>query len=149
MISGDFSSKSKAELRVLESRQDSYDYVTTLSDYLLPFAHANYRYDFVFQQDNASIHTSRETSEWFSDQNMTRLQWPALSPDLNPIENLWAIMARRVYAHGRQFSTREGRMRVILKAWDEIPQETLDALVESMPKRCAEVLLKQGKKINY
>ncbi|OQR89886.1 hypothetical protein ACHHYP_05967 [Achlya hypogyna] len=149
MIWGAFSSKGKSELRVLEGKQDSYEYVTTLSDFLLPFAHTNYGYDFVFQQDNASIHTSRETMEWFSDQEMALLQWPALSPDINPIENLWAIVARCVYANGRQFTTREGLMRAIFKAWDEIPQETLDTLVDSMSKRCSDVLLKQGKKINY
>jgi transposase len=149
MIWGAFSSKGKSELRILEGTQDSYEYVSTLSDFLLPFAHAKYGYDFVFQQDNASIHTSRETMEWFSDQELALLSWPALSPDLNPIENLWAIMARRVYPNGRQFTTREGLVAAILKAWDDITQETLDKLVESMPKRCIEVLLNHGKKINY
>ncbi|KAG3095181.1 hypothetical protein PI125_g16317 [Phytophthora idaei] len=34
------------------------------------------------------------------------MEWPAKSPDLNPIENMWGVLARAVYANGRQFETR-------------------------------------------
>jgi hypothetical protein len=43
-----------------------------------------------FQQDNASIYASKSANKRFQEQNITLLPWPALSPDLNPIENLWA-----------------------------------------------------------
>ena len=58
-------------------------------------------------QDKASIHTSQETRGWFNEQNILVLPHPAKSPNLNPIENLWVIGARRVYAKGRQFGGRE------------------------------------------
>ncbi|OQR88238.1 hypothetical protein ACHHYP_20316 [Achlya hypogyna] len=141
--------RGKSELRVLEGNQTSYDYVTTVADYMLDFAHANHGLDFVFQQDNASIHVRYETTGWLDDQEITRLKWPALSPDFNPIENLWAIMERKVYANGRQFTSREALKSAVLKVWDEIPQETFFMLVDSMTNRCAEVLLKRGNNIDY
>ena len=61
--------------------------------------------NFIFQQDGASIHASKTTTEWLKSKNIETLPHPAVSPDLNPIDNLWGIMARRVYENGRQFQT--------------------------------------------
>ena len=68
------SAPDKADLCVLEGSQTIYDYVTTIADYMLPFAHANHGLDFVFQQDNASINSSKETTEWLDDQEIVHLK---------------------------------------------------------------------------
>ena len=52
-----------SELAILEDKQDSEKYIYTLSEYLLPFAHLDFGIDFIFQQDNAPIHTSKTTKE--------------------------------------------------------------------------------------
>ena len=46
--------------------------------------------DFVFTHDNAPIHTARLIGSWFDQRHIEVLRWPALSPDLNMIQNVWS-----------------------------------------------------------
>ncbi|CAF1535359.1 unnamed protein product [Adineta steineri] len=105
--------------------------------------------DWIFQQDNAPIHRAKVNLAWFKSKKINVLPWPSLSPDLNPIENLWGILARKVYAGGKQFRTKEQLTTTIIKSWEEISIEQLRALVESMPERIFEVIKLNGAKTKY
>ncbi|KAG2962079.1 hypothetical protein PC120_g27732 [Phytophthora cactorum] len=97
MVWGSFSSAGKSKLAVLEGRQASEHYIYTVSEYMLPFVHLHHGVDDIYQQDNASIHRSKLTMEFFEEERIKLLDWSARSPDLNPIENVWAMMTRIVY----------------------------------------------------
>ncbi|KAG1705289.1 hypothetical protein DVH05_028532 [Phytophthora capsici] len=146
---GAFSSKGTSELAFLEGKQNAEKYIDTLGDYLFPFAHLYHGLDFEFQHDNASIHTARVAKWYLKDQGVRVMWWPAKSPDLNPIENLWGILSRAVYVNGKQYDTKEELVAAIKKAWDEIPVLKLKRLVASMKKRCMEVYRLKGQKTKY
>ncbi|CAF4736023.1 unnamed protein product [Rotaria magnacalcarata] len=100
------------------------------------------------EQDNAPIHRAKVNLIWFKSQKINVLPWPSLSPVLNPIENLWGILARKGYARGKQFRSKEQLKTAILKSWEEIIIEQFRALVESMPERIFEVMKPNGAQTN-
>lgn len=51
---------------------------------------------FIFQQDNVPIHKTKRMDKLFSEENVEVMTWPPYSPDLSPIENLWAIIKKNV-----------------------------------------------------
>jgi len=149
MVWGAFCRKGTSRLAILEGNQDSVKYVETLRGYLLPFARDEYEEDYIFQQDNASIHSSRCTKQQLLDMQVTLMDWPSKSPDLNPIENLWGILVRDVYANGKQYDNKEQLKTAVLAAWDRIPVTTLETLIDSMNNRCVAVIQKLGGKTKY
>jgi len=50
----------------------------------------------LFQQDNAKIHSAKKTKKWFEDAAIPVLEWPPYSPDMNPIEHMWALLKRKL-----------------------------------------------------
>ena len=85
----------------------------------------------------------------FKSQNFDLFDWPALSPDLNPIENLWGILARSVYEKGLQFNSVEDLKTAISDAWIKIGSETLQTLTNSMKQRLFEPVSRKGRSIDY
>jgi hypothetical protein len=149
MVWAAFGFNGKTQIIFLNGRQKAADYIRVLADHLLPFGGEIGGRSWNFQQDNAPIHTAGLTKTWFRDNSVVDLNWPSRSPDLNPIDNLWGILVRRVYANGLQFNSVTELRAEIVNCWNSIADSELKNLVESMPKRLIEVLKKNGKSISY
>ncbi|XGW23090.1 hypothetical protein V3C99_005379 [Haemonchus contortus] len=149
MVWGGFGSSGKLELAFPLCRMDSQEYQEVLEFHLLPFLRGARRRTHVFQHDNASVHVSRSTKEWLQRHGVAVMDWPACSPDCNPIENLWGIMARRVYLNNRQYNSVEELKAAILAVWESIDDTTITNLVQSMPNRMFELIRHSGGPIDY
>ncbi len=83
------SSAGVGPLCFLKSTVSTAIYQDILEPFMLPSDDKLYgEADFIFQQDLAPAHTAKGTKSWFNDHGVTVIDWPANSPDLNPIENL-------------------------------------------------------------
>ncbi len=81
----------------IKSKVNAAVYQEILEHFMLPSADKLYGdADFLFQQDLAPAHTVKGTKSWFNDHGVTMLDWPANSPDPNPIWNLWDIFKRKM-----------------------------------------------------
>ncbi len=90
MIWAAMSSAGVGPLCFLKSTVNAAIYQDILEHFILPSADKLYRdADFIFQQDLAPAHTAKGTKSWFNEHGVTVLDWPADSPELNPIENLF------------------------------------------------------------
>lgn len=132
MVWGTFTQRGISRLAILCGNQDSTKYTQTLKDYLLPFAAQYDDGSSVFQQENTCMCISNETKQRFASQNTNVMTWPACSLDLNPIENLWGILARRVYADYEQCATGKDLKESILSEWERLDRNLCQKLVRTM-----------------
>ena len=140
-----FSFTTKSKLVFIDGRMDSAKYIQMIKDDMLPLLKEGE----IFQQDNAPIHVSQLSKQFFNDNKVQLLGWPALSPDINPIENLWAIMVRQVYGQGKQYLNKTELKTALKAAWENIAASTMESLVNSMPKRCVQVVQRKGSLSDY
>lgn len=105
--------------------------------------------DWIVQQDNDPKHTFNIAKRWFSDHNIKLLAWPAQSPDLNPIEHLWALLKRRLASYDTIPDSAEELWQRIRVEWDRIEAKECAALVSSMPRRIQAVLKAKGRWTEY
>ncbi len=97
MIWGAMSSAGVGQLYFLKINITAPVCQDILEHFMLPSADQLFKNaDFIFQQDLAPAHTAKSTKSWLNDHGVGVFDWPANSPDLNPIENLWGIVKSKM-----------------------------------------------------
>lgn len=147
MVWACFSYYGIGRLVFIEEKMDAPLYVSILSSSLPPSLCNMGLSDFIFQQDNDSKHTAKVTKEFFTNRRINVLPWPAQSPDMNPIENLWAHVKREV-AKLQPKNLTELKEK-ILQAWSEITVETCQKYAMSFRKRSLALWRAHGKHTKY
>ncbi len=130
MVWGCMSAASTGELQFIEGTMNANMYCDILKQRLGHRA--------VFQHDNDPKHTSKTTTALLKELREKVMDWPSMSPDLNPIEHLWGILKRKV--EECNVSNIHQLRDVIMEEWKRTPVATCEALLNSMSKRVKAVL---------
>ena len=145
MIWAGFAAVGMSALTRIEGTISAVSYTDILNDHLLPLQLPEH--GIIFQQDNATPHKSRHTLQWLADHYIEVLSWPAMSPDLNPIENAWGYLKERL--EQRQIRNMANLWTVVQEEWASITQELFTQLANSMPDRIQAVIVANGGHTKY
>lgn len=96
----------------------------------------------ILQEDNDPKHRSKLASEWKKNKKIKTLTWPAMSPDQNPIENVWRLL--KINISKKKISTLELFKKELIKEWNNLPDSLAEKLVESMERRIAALIDADG-----
>ena len=149
MFWGYFTSGGPGSLVPVQGMMNSKKYISIIETKIVPMMHTFAGGVGIFQQDLAPCHTSKVTKKFFHEKKLTVLDWPGNSPDINPIENLWSIVKRRV--NKMDCSTKKAMIENVIKVWfgDQEIKNLCCNLVESMPNRVQDLIKARGGHISY
>jgi hypothetical protein len=144
MVWGCVSSKGLIWVERMRESVTAESYSLMLCGNALAQIHSLHGTDFILQQDNATPHRASFTSEYFTEAGLNVMQWPAMSPDLNPMENVWSMLVRLVYAEGRFYESDDALWDGIRAAAARITLQQVQPLIASMRERLVNVLSRAG-----
>ena len=149
MVWAGISTDGKTDMEIIRGGLTADRYIhDILRPHVVPYADAIGN-AFILMDDNATPHRAGVTNQFLADEGINRLIWPSKSPDLNPIEHLWAHLKFKVDKRIKPTTTLHQLGRILRHAWNAIPQERIRRLVHSMRRRCAAVIAADGGHTKY
>ena len=103
----------------------------------------------ILVDDNARPHRNRIADQFFDDSGIARMDWPAKSPDLNPIENIWGLMKRSISRRLTYHHDVNDLEVMVREEWDAIPLQTVRNCINSMRRRAESVMAAAGGHTDY
>jgi transposase len=98
----------------------------------------------ILMEDGAPVHRSNAPKKWREDNNIAKLDWPAQSPDLNPIVNIWKQMKDGVQKRFKLHMKDDDFKALLVDVWDSLDQTAWNKLIASMPERIKAVIDAKG-----
>lgn len=142
----------KSTLVILRRSVTGETYKAVLLEHLLPWADnllGDRETEWQLQDDNAPPHRSAVVKAFKAAAGIRSIPWPARSPDLNPIENLWDTLGRRVQQRCPRAASLQQLSTALREEWDAIPQSVIANLITSMTRRIGAVIAAKGGHTKY
>ena len=123
-------------MALVKENINSLKYQEIHEENLWPVLARNFpRNGYFFQDDNAPVHRSRSTQEYMVRNHINCLSWPAQSPDLNIIENVWLYIKRKLQSRSGAVKSKTDLIEEIRRIWSEITPAYIQSVYGSIPTR--------------
>lgn len=151
MIWGCITVKGPGTLYIVDGMMNGDRYIELLDTVLVPELPKMFRrtQKYIFQQDGAPCHTAKKVLEYMRKKKIPLLDWPGNSPDMNPIENVWAVLKNQLSKI--IITNKASLIAEIKKTWytDPLIKESIENSIKSMPRRVADLLKNKGAWTKY
>lgn len=150
MVWGAISVHGTSRLSIVDGTMNGKKYIEVLRSRLLPQINEWFgENDYIFQQDSAPCHTSRLVKTWMEENDVQLLPWAGNSPDMNPIESLWAILKDEI--HLVPIATKNDLITRLIHVWfhSEKIKDSCKKLILGMPDRVKALNLAKGYSTKY
>ena len=103
----------------------------------------------VYMDDNARPHRSRAVTAYLQSEAVTSVPWPAMNPDLNPIEHIWDMLGRRIHAREPLVQNIRQLEAALHREWQQLTQQDIRRLTGGMWRRVEAVIQARGGYTRY
>ena len=152
MVWGCITSDGSLFIKFIDGKYRSTDYLKDLKTLFIPWMDNKFGgRNYIFQQDNASIHSSRLVMDWFRKEKIPLIEWPSRSPDFNIIENVWKMLEDIIYKEN-QFDSKRKLMDAINLATEHVQlemREKIQNLFKGIHRRLHQCILNKGEATDY
>ena len=144
MFWGCINANGSGRLILVQGRMTAGSYTEILKDHVIELKN---RFDnsvqWVYQQENAPCHKSRLATRFLADNNMRSLKWPPYSPDMNVIENVWAVLKSKIH------TTCDELVNHVHQNYDNDIHEMCINIYSSLPRRVSALITAKGGYTGY
>lgn len=149
MFWGCISRFGRGPLVVLEGNMNAEKYRKVVNEFFIPelMDWQSKGVDLILMQDGAPCHKAKVVLEHFRDTGFPPLSWPSCSPDLNPIENVWAWVKQKLYTEFPPAKTKQELMINVLAIWEDLDDELCSRYCSNYDKRLHRVVEANGRQI--
>ena len=150
MIWGGICQDGVGTLTAVEGNINSAMYIDILDKNLWPVVVWYFEgKEYLFVDDNAPVHRTHNVKNYKDQNEVTSMEQPAQSPDLNIIENIWPYISRELQKSVVDISTKNDVQSDIQRVWRNIELDYIRNLYQSIPDRLDNVIKMKGHLTNY